>query len=396
VVETKSPKGVMRITYTNSQEIQKTIRERANLFFYDCSSDKLIRDVEWLKKLEVREIDYIEATYKLEDITRIVKDSTTACILQNTQMNLYTWILYVTPDPDKFDISEAICQNICISPKWMELSYFNLVLTTSLSSLERKGYPVDRALQSKSENVAKKCEQQSKQLLESVKLPIIVTPETTQNLRSSLQNAVKTCHSNFGSAIHSQARISILKESQSSYCDVIPGKYNTITFIIISNTLYLPFIYFIFLGHSLFCVGTRQGIELYDPKGFNQSEILSQSNSDPLNRFIIILKDLANAFGVSPQAIHIFYDNCSNSIAFNRDRTLFFNLKFYIGLHDNECKIKPTINAMVYWYMTFCHELAHNFILNHSSEHEVSTIFFYFVLLYIVVHEFNNLKYIIF
>jgi hypothetical protein len=41
---------------------------------------------------------------------------------------------------------------------------------------------------------------------------------------------------------------------------------------------------------------TRQGIELYDPKGFNQSEILSQSNFDPLNRFINILKDLASAF----------------------------------------------------------------------------------------------------
>ncbi|EXX52939.1 hypothetical protein RirG_248640 [Rhizophagus irregularis DAOM 197198w] len=341
VLETTIPRGVMKITYNNSQEIQNTIRERANLFFYDYPSNKIAKDVEWLKKLEVREIDRIETTYKLENITRTIKESTTACILQNAQMNLYTWILYVTPDPDKLDISEAICKKIYMSHKWMEISYSNMILTISLSSLERRGYPVDRALQSKSENVAKKCDQQ----LESVKVPIIITPETTQNLRNSLQIAVKACHSNFGNVVNSQASMAILKESQSGYCDVIPG-------------------------HLLFCVGTRQGIELYDPKGFNQSEILSQSNFDPLNRFINILKDLASAFEITPQALHVFYDNQSNSIAFNRDKSLFFNLKFYIGLHDNECKTKPTINAMIYWFMTFCHELAHNFIQNHSSQHE--------------------------
>ena len=94
-----------------------------------------------------------------------------------------------------------------------------------------------------------------------------------------------------------------------------------------------------------------------------------------INQFINILKNLADVFKLEPKDIHIFYDSSSNSIAFNRDQALFFNLKFYLELHDDECKIKPTINAMTYWFMMFCHELAHNFIHDHDSLHGVSIIF---------------------
>ena len=89
-----------------------------------------------------------------------------------------------------------------------------------------------------------------------------------------------------------------------------------------------------------------------------------------------MLKNIASVFELPSQAIHIFYDNYTNTVAFNRDRALFFNLKFYIGFHDKDCKIKPTCNAMTYWFMTICHELAHNLVQSHSSEHEVSILIF--------------------
>ncbi|RIA81211.1 hypothetical protein C1645_837362 [Glomus cerebriforme] len=337
VNETAIPKGVMKIT-NNSRILQSKIRERANLFYHEFPKDKIKRDVEWLKKLEVREIDHIETIYKLDNITKVENDYTTASILQNKQMN--SWILYVIPDPDMLDISQCIGKNIYNSPKWLEYSYFNTILITSLASLERKGYPIDRALQYKTENVASEYVQAS-----SVKVPVTISSQTTQNLRNSLRDAIKACHSNSGNLIDSQGSVAIINESQSSYCDIIPG-------------------------HLLYYVGTRQEVELYDPNGFSQSEILSQLNTEPLNRFISILKDIAKIFELTPQAIHIFYDNYSNSVAFNRDRALFFNLKFYIGLHDKDCKIKPTSDAMIYWFMTFCHELAHNLVPSHSSEHE--------------------------
>ena len=125
----------------------------------------------------------------------------------------------------------------------------------------------------------------------------------------------------------------------------------------------------------LLYAGTRREIKLYDTKDGSKLGILSQSYTAPLNRFISLLKDLANVFRfVKTEPIHIFYDEKSSSIAFNLNKALFFNLKAYIELHDEECKIEPTINATTYWFMSFCHELAHNFVRVHSSEHEVSEI----------------------
>ncbi|RIA98342.1 hypothetical protein C1645_750349, partial [Glomus cerebriforme] len=117
--------------------------------------------------------------------------------------------------------------------------------------------------------------------------PVTISSQTTQDLRNSLRDAIKFCHSNSGNLINSQGSVAIINESQSSYCDIIPG-------------------------HLLYYVGTKQEVELYDPDGFNQSEILSQLNTEPLNRFISILKDIAKIFELTPQAIHIFYDNYSN------------------------------------------------------------------------------------
>ena len=114
-------------------------------------------------------------------------------------------------------------------------------------------------------------------------------------------------------------------------------------------------------------------IDLYFPKSFDQVEILSQSRAKALNQFINILKDLADVFDMSSKLpINIFYDENTNSVAFNRDGKLFFNLKFYFELHEEECKNGLTTDAMTYWFTIFCHQLAHNFVKEHNSEFEVS------------------------
>jgi len=89
-----------------------------------------------------------------------------------------------------------------------------------------------------------------------------------------------------------------------------------------------------------------------------------------------ILKSLAEVFQLSLEAIHVFYDENTSSITFNCDKSLFFNLKFYLELHEEECKARFTNNAMIYWFMTVCHELAHNFTTSHNFMHGVNIIFF--------------------
>ncbi len=122
------------------------------------------------------------------------------------------------------------------------------------------------------------------------------------------------------------------------------------------------------------------GIKFYVPKGVDDPFKVLSSYHSLLNRFINVLKDLVKVFELAPNFVHVFYDNNTNSIAFNDKRLLFFNFKFYHELHADESSIKYKIDAITYWYMIFCHELAHNFIQDHDSKHEVSIIlkiFFY-------------------
>lgn len=125
-------------------------------------------------------------------------------------------------------------------------------------------------------------------------------------------------------------------------------------------------------------------------------------------RFIKVIRLLAQVFEVSPHVFHIYWDVASPTVAFNRNRAVFFNLRFYMGLHSHPGgRSSPpppplpggfggggasssTINTTsiggdedmlqlqknddsdvyYYWFLTACHELAHNFVSPHNAEHE--------------------------
>lgn len=64
----------------------------------------------------------------------------------------------------------------------------------------------------------------------------------------------------------------------------------------------------------------------------------------------------------------MYLDEKSETIAFNRNNSLFFNLRYFIELdHARDRK-----RGLVYWYMTAAHELAHTFEAQHNSRHEVT------------------------
>ncbi|GES75226.1 hypothetical protein GLOIN_2v1492674 [Rhizophagus clarus] len=294
VKEVAVPKGFAQQT-KNSQQLQDTILERASLFYFKHPTFDIKKDEEWLKRLKVREVNYIETTYSLGNKRQTSKDSCN-CILQDVGMN--SWTLYITSNLKLLDISKHIAKNIFKTREWNSTFRIHTLLTTSLSSL-------------KDQNSINSCN------LISGNIDCIDTQEYFENV-----------------------------QNQISYCDIVPAQ-------------------------SLLHVGFSQDISLYVPKDADRSEIMSPTRMVPLTRFINMLKDLATIFGIIPnRVISVFYDDNSTSIAFNYNRSLFFNLKFYIGYHDKECAIRPTINAMTYWFMTFCHELAHNYVKHHNADHE--------------------------
>ena len=86
-----------------------------------------------------------------------------------------------------------------------------------------------------------------------------------------------------------------------------------------------------------------------------------------IKKFAKLLGELCNIFELPLPTVHIFYE-IGKSRAFNRNNSLFFNLYFYEKLHA-AAKEKT---AMINWFFTFCHELAHYFEPLHNATHEVS------------------------
>ncbi|PKC61018.1 hypothetical protein RhiirA1_488641 [Rhizophagus irregularis] len=483
VNEASIPIGSIQVT-DESKKFQEIIIERASLFYFKYPKNDIKSDDEWLKKLKVREIDYIETSYTLGNANKTKKNNTS--ILRNNEMA--SWILYITSNSTSLDISKHIARNIYKSHEWKSIFAVNTLLTASLLDLKEMGYPVDRILQQQNSvadqintkqengkpisNVKPSIDDNSipfqsqlNQLFpgqgifpnastsnsnsytnkkpiniinkdpvtitnrESVNItnrrpvtitnkgpvtitnresvtvanielvnitnersinitneksvdiknrePIPITSETTRTLQKFLQDTIKTfysdpkgitnnqanaknvikaCSFDRGSIINHQDSIKIVHESQMNYCNIVM---------------------------NLHCVNTFEGVELHISEDSVQ---LPQAFNASLNQFIGMLINLAAVFELAPKDIHVFYDETSNSIAFNRNSELFFNLKFYCELHDEECRNKPTINAMTYWFMMICHELSHNFIQHHNSEHE------YYFLLFAEIYMPNYLE----
>ncbi|CAB5200411.1 unnamed protein product [Rhizophagus irregularis] len=349
VLKSVIPTGPIQKT-RYSQQLQKIINERASLFYLNHPKEVFKYNEKWLKKLKVREIEYMETSYKLGSITINEKNNITTNIFQESKNSC---ILYVTPNSNLIDVSQQIANHILTSFNSKDISYFNTVLSAPLSSLTNIGIfepKLPKFSFLNNDEQSQDYDNEDINLIKSLKNkePITITSENTQDLRNFLQDSIKSCYSNSGNIKSSNTKHNTktcISESQVNYCDVMPG-------------------------YSIHCVGNLQKIELYVPNEVDHSEILSQSRTAPLSQFINMIKDLADIFEITSKVIRIFYDDSVNSIAFNRDGALFFNLKFYLELHEQECKTKPTIDAMTYWFMIFCHILAHNFVQLHNSEFE--------------------------
>jgi hypothetical protein len=59
-------------------------------------------------------------------------------------------------------------------------------------------------------------------------------------------------------------------------------------------------------------------------------------------------------------------DKSTGVIGFNKYGNIYFNLLFYSKLH---LKSSDKVDAYCYWFVVFCHELAHNFVDEHNADH---------------------------
>lgn len=116
-------------------------------------------------------------------------------------------------------------------------------------------------------------------------------------------------------------------------------------------------------GESLIRIGQVRSFTMYATSHeANKIEV----GGEILNSFADILETLCTIFKADAGTINIFCNRESRTIAFNRGLTLFFNIAFYERQINRISRKEMLCN----WYMTFCHELAHNFVGPHDLQHE--------------------------
>ncbi|KAI9657004.1 MAG: hypothetical protein M1821_003170 [Bathelium mastoideum] len=167
----------------------------------------------------------------------------------------------------------------------------------------------------------------------------------------NLINAIDASRSHDSSNVFSAPRTNEIKE-QASYCDATPGQ------------------------DISFFASSAPGIKIFFSNALADKSDFLAANADGLNAFAILLLDCGNVFGLRPQSLHVFYDDRGGTIAFNRKGSLFCNYRFFVQLHlrsfaDGVAEGKR--EAMVYWWVVLCHELAHNLVESHSADHSYYT-----------------------
>ena len=178
-----------------------------------------------------------------------------------------------------------------------------------------------------------------------------VPPETAtapHHLQQNLVNAIQASRAHNSKSVVSLPTINNVKETH-SYCDARPGQ----------NITYLA--------------DSSAGIKIFLSNNVADRTKFISANSSALNAFASVLLDCAGLFSLARNTIHIFYDEVGSTIAFNQNRALFCNYRYFENLHLPDVQQGRKANALVYWYVVLCHELAHNLVPEHSADHSFYT-----------------------
>ncbi|KAL7754472.1 hypothetical protein RI367_000453 [Sorochytrium milnesiophthora] len=401
-------------------QLEALLRERGPLLIYDAgsiSSHVAPGALKTLESMRVVQADNVEIVRKFQ--SRTDTQLTSACLTKGGDSfgfrASYTMVI-ANGEIDYFDVARGLSDVLFKKPKLNDALLISTMLSTSLDNLRRKGFPVDRilkiapaALQLKSippppiatpskpatpqqpspvpvsANAAQtkssqgtvqprplsqapkelpppsmqQQQQQQQQQTQQRQQPSQQRDETSQrsqgqlreidpafkdSLKQDLISSIKSCASNSSAVIRSSPSVTTL--SNTTYCDV---RHN----------------------HDLVYHSTVSDVQIFLDRQLSPAVLADKTPG--LSSFAALLKVVGSVYGVNANGIHIYYDDSAETVAFNRGRTLFFNVRFYLSLHWSSQLAAATpvkSEAYTYWYMVFAHELGHNHAPNHDSTHE--------------------------
>ncbi|CAG8896355.1 unnamed protein product [Penicillium egyptiacum] len=179
-----------------------------------------------------------------------------------------------------------------------------------------------------------------------------VNANSPHRLNSELLSAVQACRPHGSSDVYSRPETNQIQESK-SYCDERPS-------------------------HDLEFVATlpNSGVNVLFTKTVTERSAFLAKNRVGFNIFASILLDCGTIFSMRADSLTIFYDPGGKTIAFNRAGSIFCNYFYFQSLQEQELLKSATpdrTDAIVYWWVILCHELAHNLVGDHSSAHSYYT-----------------------
>ncbi|EDR11411.1 uncharacterized protein LACBIDRAFT_313549 [Laccaria bicolor S238N-H82] len=169
------------------------------------------------------------------------------------------------------------------------------------------------------------------------------------NILSNIEMAIKACRPESGNLIRNREKMLQVKETlEEGYCD-ISGRVG-----------------------NLIVIGEMGNVKVYLSEELvaSQAQHFMQQKRGSLARFVDLMTSLAHLYQLPLTSLHIFYDLEGGLIAFNRNGSVFLNLRYYECWHDNDVQKGSLESAYISWYFTLAHEIAHNLVQPHNSEHE--------------------------
>ena len=169
-------------------------------------------------------------------------------------------------------------------------------------------------------------------------------------LHQNLVNAVQSSRAHNSSSVFSPPTVKQIKE-QATYCDSTPSQ----------NIAHI--------GEA------SNGMRIYASREMSiMNEVFLAQNVEQLQAFSKMLYDVGDIYNIPRIALNIFYDEGGSTIAFNLNGSLFCNLRFFLQLHWNEYK-SPAGGSVAesWWWVVLAHELSHNLVKEHNSNHSYYT-----------------------
>ncbi|PTB69328.1 hypothetical protein BBK36DRAFT_1186788 [Trichoderma citrinoviride] len=171
-------------------------------------------------------------------------------------------------------------------------------------------------------------------------------------VQQNLLNAVNATRAHGSDRVYAEPQVTQVKE-QASYCDKTPAQ--NITFV----------------------AEASNGMKVYLAKAANvDAAAFLSKNLSAINKFASLLVEVGNVYSLSPQVLHIFYDEAGATIAFNTGGSIFCNFRFFLQLHAAQMDVPNgagRAEAGTWWWVVLAHELAHNLVSLHNSDHSYYT-----------------------